>query len=124
MITNIRKNCMGTLSIEAKFNGMRKSQEFIVYPMHQGNDADKIMIQSDSRIGYIFLNTGIVRMSPPRAGGSYAPHLIFAKDIDKLSIEDLAGLKFRLVQTADSKAGSNVMHIFTDNSAASNVAIF
>jgi hypothetical protein len=26
---------MGTLSLEAKFNGMRKSQEFIVYPMHK-----------------------------------------------------------------------------------------
>lgn len=124
MITNIRKNCIGTLSIEAKFNGMRKSQEFIVYPMHEGNNAEKIMIQSDSRIGHIFLNSGIVRMSPPRSGGSYAPHLIFAKDIDKLSTEDLAGLKFRLVQTADKMAGNNGMHIFTDNSAAEKVSIF
>jgi len=123
MINNIRKNIMGTLSFDGKFNGMRKAQDFIVYPMHSGNDTDKIMIQSNSRIGYIYLETGVVRMSPSVSGGAYAPHLMFAKDIDKLSTEDLAGLKFRLVQTADKKAGNNGV-MYTDNSNADKVAIF
>ena len=32
MISNIHKNCMGTVSFDAKFAGMRKPQDFIVYP--------------------------------------------------------------------------------------------
>ncbi len=113
---------MGTLSLECQFNGMRKSQEFIVYPMHEGNETDNILIQSDTRIGRIFLNTGNVIMSPPRSGGSYNVHLMFAKEIDTLSGEELAGLKFRLVQTAGKRVGNNV--ISTDNSGAENVSIF
>ena len=121
-IISMRKNIMGTLSLEAKFNGMRKSQEFTVYPMHDGNDTDNILIQSETRIGRIFLNTGKVVMSPPRAGGSYSVHLMFAKDIDLLDKEELAGLKFRLLQTAGKMVGNSVIH--TDNSGAELVKIF
>ena len=123
-IENIKINCMGTLSFDGKFNGMRKSQDFIVYPMHKGDDADKIKIQSDTRIGYIMLNSGDVIMSPSRQGGSYFVHLAFAKKIDQLTREELAGLKFRLVQTAGDTVGKNAMHIVTDNSGADLLKIF
>lgn len=48
MITNIRKNRIGTVSFDGKFDGMRKSQDFIVYPMHDGNDTSTALVQSDT----------------------------------------------------------------------------
>ena len=122
-IINIRKNCMGTLSIEFKFNGMRKAQEFIIYPVKAGETPDNLLIQSDTRIGRIDLNTGAVTMSPPRSGGSYNVHLMFATHIDTLDREEIAGLKFRLIQTADRMAGNNGV-IYTDNSGVEAVKIF
>ena len=119
-ITKIYKNCMGTLSLECKFNGMRKAQEFIVYPMHQTQD--HILIQSGTRIGRVFLATGQVVMSKPVSSGAYAPHLALASEIDTLDTEELAGLKFRLVQTAGNLVGNSV--IKTDNSGAELVSIF
>jgi len=123
-IISIEKNCMGTLDINAKFKGMRKVQDFIVYPIPEGEKIEKIKIQSDTRIGYINLNNGIVSLCPPVSSGAYNPHLMFVKDIDVLNREELAGLKFRLIQTADKKAGNNALHIFTDNAGAKNVSIF
>ena len=123
-IVEIKKNCLGTLSLDAKFNGMRKVQDFIVYPMHEGNETDKIKIQSDTRIGYIDLSTGSVSLCPPQPNGAYFMHLVFAKEVDKLSMSELAGLKFRLVQTAGKEVGNNGMNIVTDNSGAEAVRIF
>ena len=123
MIEKITKNCMGTLDITAKFNGMRKAQSFIVYPIKSTDQPDNILIQSETRIGRIDLNNGNVTMSPARAGGSYGVHLAFATVIDTLSTEELAGLKFRMVQTASHKAGNNGI-MYTDNSGAENVSIF
>ena len=123
-LSNIKTNRMGTLSFDAKFKGMRKEQNFIVYPIHKGNNVDKIMIQSETRIGYLYLNTGDVIMSHPRSGGSYSPHLMFAKKIDQLDKEELAGFKFRLVQTEGDSVGNNGMKIITDNSGAGLVSIF
>jgi len=57
---------MGTVSFDGKFDGMRKAQDFIVYPMHEGNSADSALVQSDTRIGRIDLQTGAVIMSPSR----------------------------------------------------------
>lgn len=122
-IINTRKNIMGTLSIEAKFNGMRKSQEFIIYPVKAGESPDSLLIQSDTRIGRIDLNTGVVTMSPPRSGGSYNVHLMFATAIDTLDKEELTGLKFRLIQTASKMAGDNGV-IYSDNSGVEAVRVF
>lgn len=47
-VTKIRKNMIGTISFTAKFTGMRKEQDFIVYP---NPSADDIRIQSDNRCG-------------------------------------------------------------------------
>lgn len=123
-IENIKKNCMGTLSFDGKFSGMRKAQDFIVYPMHKGNDTGNIKIQSNTRIGRIDLKTGDVFLSPARQGGSYFVHLAFAGKVDQLTKEDLAGLKFRLVQTAGDALGENGLGVVTDNSGAELVKIF
>ncbi len=114
---------MGTLSFDGKFKGMRKSQDFIVYPLSKENEAKELRIQSNTRMGTINLLTGVITMTPPRQGGSYSVHMVFAKEIDVLSKEELVGIKFRLVQTANPNAGNNGMCIYTDNSNADKVSI-
>jgi len=120
MITNIRKNIMGTTSFDGKFDGMRKAQDFIVYPMHSGNAATVAKMQSKTRIGLICLNTGNVRVSPSRAGGSYGVHLAFATHAGKLAAEELFMLKAQIFASANGKAGTNGI-VYTDNSAALEV---
>lgn len=119
-ITNIRKNRMGTVSFNGKFQGMRKAQDFIVYPMHAGNDASKAQIQSDTRIGSIDLTSGTIMLSPSRSGGSYGVHMILAANVGKLSVEDLFMLKAQIFDTAHGHAGTNGV-VYTDNSAALEV---
>ena len=110
MITNIRKNCMGTVSFDGKFDGMRKAQDFIVYPMHAGNDTSTALVQSDTRIGRIHLS----------AGGSYGVHIAFAKPAGKLTGEELLLLKSQIFATAHGNAGNNGI-VYTDNSGAMEV---
>lgn len=121
MITNIRKNCMGTVSFDGKFNGMRKAQDFIVYPMHAGNDASMAKVQSDTRIGMINMESGTVTMSRPKANGAYFIHLNGASIVGTLTSEELLMLKAAIFATASGKAGNNAMHVYTDNSAALEV---
>lgn len=122
-IENIKKNCMGTLSLTCKFNGMRKSQEFIVYPLKASDETNKILIQSDTRIGHIFLSSGDVSLCPPVSSGAYSPHLMFAKTIDKLNDDELVNLKLSIFTTKGEKVGDNALQIFTDNSGADKVLI-
>ena len=55
-ITNYKKNIMGTTSFDLKVKGMRKPQDFIVYPITE--KTDKIRIQSGKKFGEIHLPTG------------------------------------------------------------------
>lgn len=119
MITNMHTNCMGTLSFDGKFMGMRKAQDFIVYPMH--GESDTIKIQSDTRMGQIDLATGDVIMNKPHASGAYFLHLsLEGKVIDKLDPETLFTLKAHIMGTASGKAGTNGI-VYTDNSGALEV---
>lgn len=120
MISNIRRNRMGTTSFDGKFPGMRKAQDFIVYPMHSGSGATKAKIQSDTRIGSVDMASGAVLMSPPRAGGSYGVHMAFAKVIYTLNTEELLLLKAAIMGSAHGHAGTNGV-VYTDNSAALEV---
>ena len=120
MITNISKNCMGTVSFDGKFGSMRKAQEFVVYPM-KSDDCKNPVIQSDTRIGRIDLSNGEVSMSPPRQGGAYSVHLAFAKSAGKLDAETIFMLKAAIFSTASGKAGNNVMGVYTDNIGAIEV---
>ena len=120
MITNFSKNCMGTISFDAKFNGMRKAQDFIVYPMQHDYQAKAAKIQSDTRIGTIDLSTGLVMLSPARAGGSYEPHMAFAAFAGMISSVELLLLKSNIFATAHGKAGDNGI-VYCNNLAALEV---
>lgn len=119
-ITNIRRNAMGTASFDGKFSGMRKPQDFIVYPMHQGNAAQAATIQSDTRIGNVCLISGTVRLSKPVASGAYFHHLATATEAGKLDAETLLMLKAHVFASASGKAGTNGV-MTTDNSGAAEV---
>lgn len=117
-ISNISKNPMGTVSFDGKFAGMRKAQDFIVYPMAQA-DA-RALVQSDTRIGYIDLVSGNVDMSPSVPGGAYNKHLARIARVGKLSAEELLLLKGNIMATASGKAGSNGI-VTVDNKGAAEV---
>jgi hypothetical protein len=78
MITKIKKNCVGTTDIIAKFPKMRKEQSFVVYPMQDSGPI--IHIQSDNRFGKIDLDNGRVSISTPK---NYANSLHLHNDIAK-----------------------------------------
>lgn len=118
MITNLRQNSVGTVSFDGKFNGMRKAQGFIVYPLKMADT--RLTVQSDTRIGTIDLRTGDVEMSPSIRGGAYFPHLCLATHAGKLDAESLLMLKAAVMGTASGKAGTNGV-VYTDNSGALEV---
>jgi hypothetical protein len=104
IITNFRKNIMGTVSFEMKLPKMRISQEFSVYPMST-NDT-KIMIQSNTRIGYIHLNSGLIQMTGSYQGGAYFYHLSFdLNDIEIITTEFLETLKNEIRKTGGNNVG-------------------
>lgn len=101
-----RKNIMGTISFNHKFSGMRKEQEFIVYPLTADSD-NTIMIQSDSRIGKIDLTNGSGKMSQAHASGAYGVHLSIDKLVPiELDHENLWILRNAIRGTASKEAGS------------------
>lgn len=91
-ITSLRKNCVNTYDITAQFPGMRKPQEFTVYPKgNQSGGEHCRIIQSDTRIGVINLKDGVVALSPPKQGGAYGIHLAEAvQNKHRLGIVDLS----------------------------------
>jgi hypothetical protein len=119
MISGIRKNIMGTVSFDGKFPGMRKAQDFIVYPMKEWKEC-VVTIQSDTRIGFIHLETGTVTLSRPKPGGAYFVHLNGAAVVGRLDAEQLLMLKAGVMGTASGKAGTNGI-VYVDNSAALDV---
>lgn len=74
MISNCRKGIMGTVEFDGKFPSMRKTQDFIVYPMQESGSV--ITIQSEHRFGQIDLETGRGIISANR--GQYANSLWLA----------------------------------------------
>jgi len=109
---------MGTVSFIYKFAGMKKEQEFDVYPIDKNSNEKIIVIQSDKRIGRINLENGKVYLSKPHSGGAYFLHL----SIDVLSesilhAEDLNILKSAIIKTAGELAGDNGI-VYCDNSKA------
>jgi hypothetical protein len=72
-ISGCRRNIMGTVTFDGKCAGMRKPQDFIVYPMQ--DSGPNITIQSDHRFGQIDLDTGKGVLSANRAQYANAPWL-------------------------------------------------
>lgn len=120
MISNITKNQMGTVSFNGLFKPQRKLQDFIVYPVGDGDDARRVIVQSDKRIGCIDLVTGVVSLSPNQRVMSYLCHLPLAVPCATLSGENLLTLKLGIFATAHGHAGSNGI-IYSDNSGAIEV---
>lgn len=80
-----------TITFNAKFSGMRKEQEFTVYAPRP--NASSIVIQSDTRIGEIYLESGICRISKNQPSGAYFGHLAMAEETDQLKADELEALK-------------------------------
>lgn len=121
-IIKISTNIMGTASILAKFDGMRKAQEFTIYPM--STDAKKILCQSDSRWLEINPETGDCEITTSQSGHHSSWMLQLQKSIRKhkefkLSEFDLQSLKMQIFTTASKNAGKRENGIIqSDNSAA------
>ena len=106
---NVRRNILGTISFAHVFPGMRKKQEFSVYPKHDCDDSN-IIIQSSTRIGIINTQSGEIRLSKSHPCGAYFLHL----DVDKLSISklddcDLLTLRNAIIATGDNVVGNSVI---------------
>lgn len=122
MITNCTKNCLGTVSFDGKFAGMRKPQDFIVYPMQDSGEI--ITIQSDHRFGQINLATGKGVLSANRA--QYANTIWLAMSIrDKTAVaiefaaEDLQALREWIKSTGGPMVGgNNALRMYCDNTGA------
>jgi hypothetical protein len=65
LISNARRNFMGTTSFDGKFPSMRKAEDFIVYPIKNGET--HVIIQSEHRIAKIEIATGKGILSARRA---------------------------------------------------------
>jgi hypothetical protein len=119
-LLNIKKNIMGTLSIDLKIKGMRKPQDFIFYPINK--ETEILTIQSSTRIAKLSLS-GKGFMSKSHQNGAYFMHL----GIDKLtpfifSHEDWQKIKDALKLTSCKDAGKKENGIIqSDNSAAISI---
>ncbi len=118
-IRNCRKNIMGTVSFDGKFSGMRKPQDFIVYPMQDSGEI--IDIQSDHRFGQIDLATGKGVLSANRAQYANAPWLGLcvinrtAVDVE-LATEERETLRQWIKSTGGVAVGASL--VISDNTGA------
>lgn len=118
-ISNCKRGIMGTVEFDGQFTGMRKAQDFVVYPMQDSGNI--ISIQSDHRFGRIDLATGKGTLSANRA--QYANSIWLAVcmaqkgavDID-LAHEDLQTLRGWIKSSGGICIGSSF--IKCDNTGA------
>ena len=98
--------------------GMRKTQEFIVYPISVGDE--RVTIQSDTRFGMIDMKSGVGKMTQSHANGAYGYHMIADKLVAfKLDNSQLIKLKMELVQTSGKNVGSR--GVLSDNEGAKDM---
>jgi hypothetical protein len=119
-ITNYHKNIMGTLSFDLKVKGMRKPQDFIVYPITE--KTDKIRIQSDKKFGEIHISSGRGVLSK---SGNTSWHLaldIMNRNVNTFQLNDaeMEELKSQIRATTGKDVGSSF--VTTDNSGAELLA--
>lgn len=109
-VFNIRKNMMGTVSFTAQFTGMKKPQEFIVYPDPAPN---KILIQSDNRCGFIVGEKVQVAIAK-----AFMQLPLIHNYFD--TIENIEELKTAIRGTAGKLVGNNGI-VYTNNEGAAAV---
>jgi len=115
-ITNYKKNIMGTTSFDLKVKGMRKPQDFIVYPITE--KTDKIRIQSNKKFGEIHLPTGKGILSK---SGNTSWHLasdMMNRNVNtfELSEAELQEFVNQIKSTSGKSVGSSFVK--SDNSGA------
>ena len=126
-IANIKKSIMGTTEFDMKAPGHRGFQNFLCYPIGQGQTAEKVKIQSDKRIGYYHPATGKIELGKSRSGGSYNPHLVMDQLNGLIKTFDVPAdvnhnLKAAIFVTTSSEAGKAENGIVqSDNSGAINI---
>lgn len=121
-ITNYKRNIMGTISFDMKLPKWRKSQQFIVYPMHE--NPTRILIQSDKRWAEINKDTGEVQMTNGRGGHQNSWLLALQRargesETYQMSPVLLSELKMQIFTTAGTLVGDSI--ILSDNSGAFNI---
>lgn len=116
-MTNIYKNSMGTISIDMKIKGMRKFQEFMIYPINK--ESKSLTIQSDTRIARVDLDGNGI-MSKSHQSGAYFHHLQLDKCTDFcFEPNDWQQIVEYIGLTENKNAGSSV--IKSDNSGAKSI---
>ena len=120
MITNCRRNIMGTIDFDGKFPSMRKASDFIVYPMHESGT--EIRIQSDNCFGQIDLETGAAILSAnsgsAHAGSTWLTLCAIRGTLARFTLaeEDRAMLRQWVKSTGGTLVGSSFVK--TDNTGA------
>jgi len=113
---------MGTLQFDAKFAGMRKEQNFLVYPMNEKSNI--IFCQSESRWLEINSETGECEITSSASGHHNRWLLVMQRSQGKsrkftLPNVELQHLKMQIFLTAGKSVGNKV--ITTDNSGAKEI---
>lgn len=121
-VKNIHRNIMGTISFDAKFEGMRKEQDFIVYPMNEKTET--ISCQSDSRWLSINVKTGSCEITSSQSGHHNSWMLAIQSASGKskkftLDESELIELKAAIFKTGGKSVGRSI--VLSDNSAAKNI---
>lgn len=116
-LDSIRKNCMGTISFNMMYKGMRKVDDFIVYPKSSDDTDSVIIIQSGRRFGKLDLNTGKSIIAVGDNANSITLSMQIALKTAKCVMftpEQCQQLKERILGTYSSKAGTNGI-MYSDN---------
>lgn len=116
-VLNIKKNIMGTISIVLKAKGMRKEQDFILYPITK--ESTSLKIQSATRMGNVNLE-GKGLMTKSHANGAYFHHLA----MDKLTPFEFSSKDWKQIvdyigTTEGDTVGESIVK--TDNSGARSI---
>jgi hypothetical protein len=114
-------SCLGTAIFTLQFNGMRKPEEFIVYPIK--DKTDNIQFQSSTRWAELNTNTKTFEISARRQ--QYANYVWFqvckyngTTKTEEITEEDYNTIIKKIASTVGSLVGNNFLNIKCDNSAA------
>jgi len=116
LISNIHKNCMGTISFNFIGANLRKEQDFITYPINKISDS--IYFQSDKRWLNLDLSTNVLTIS--KKGNTSWDYMNYGHDAIEISQEQIETLLNAIRGTALSKSGSNGI-MYVDNGEASKI---
>jgi hypothetical protein len=123
-ITDFKKNCMGTMDFSLKFKGMRKAEEFCVYPIE--GKTDIVYFQSDHRWAQLDLKSKTFEVSARRAQYANSVWFMVCQIHHTITVEKLTDEQFGLMiekirETAGERVGNNILAVVCDNSYADKI---